>query len=673
MTSTKDDEMDARLEPFKQEDCDWGASLDVCVKSEDWEGTISDFKKEEFEKYVEIKGEDLRNLPFAPEQQKHETGNIENQGMWDETHSSLLPQFACTGQLLTRQDSKDLKSALPEFEEKITDGNRIDDEEQQSSKKVGMSRHFMLGDSKVKISRRVFFRRQPVLDESLDFHGGGELLEPEEYKELDSSTECEIPCELQASIVEEDVQEFFLQVKKKKKANTRKKCPGRSKRSKHQKFCNPKKSERLKKECPVLYCKATVVHLPRHLRAIHGWPKERAQSAVQFFMLRKPYATTKSNKRKAKDYHYCRPCPFEGCFSVVKRLPPHLRKVHQLASDSEQYKMLLSSVSRRNQQNKWSLSDRPDLSGHVTSDRSDDNDGREGVESAGRGNREESGSRAMAESEERDTDFDYARRHPVLDESLDFHGGGGELLEPEEYKELDSSTECKIPCELQASIVEEDVQEFFLQVKKKKKANTRKKCPGRSKRSKHQKFCNPKKSERLKKECPVLYCKATVVHLPRHLRAIHGWPKGRAQSAVQFFMLRKPYATTKSNKRKAKDYHYCRPCPVEGCFSVVKRLPSHLRKVHQLASDSEQYKMLLSSVSRRNQQNKWSLSDRPDLSGHVTSDRNDDNDGREGVESAGRGNREESGGRAMAESEESDTDFDYARYTEGDPLRFLLF
>ncbi|XP_028646637.1 uncharacterized protein LOC114641785 [Erpetoichthys calabaricus] len=663
MASTKDEEMDARLEPFKQEYCEWGASMNVCVKTEDWEGAISDFKEEEFEKNVEIKGEDAGDLPITLEQQKHETGNIESQGMWDETHSSLQPQCASAGQLLCRQDSKDLNSALPEFEEKVTDGNRIDDEGQQSSRKVGMSRHFLLGDSKVKICRRVFFRRHPVLDESLYFRGGDELLEPEEYKKLDSSIECEIPCELQASIVEEDVQEFFLQVKK-KKAKTRKKCRGRSK---HQKCCNPKTSERLKKECPMLYCEARVVHLPRHLREIHGWPKERAQSAVQAFMLRKPYTTTKSNKRKAKDYHYCRPCPVDGCFSVVKRLPPHLRKVHQIASDSKQYKMLLSSVSRRNKQNKWSLSDRPDLSGHVTSDRNGDDNGRERVESAGRGNREETGGRAMAESEESDTDVDYARRHPVLDESLDFHGGD-ELLDPEEYKELDSSIECAIPCELQASIVEEDVQEFFLQVKK-KKANTRKKCPGRSK---HQKCCNPKTSKRLKKECPVLYCEARVVHLPRHLRDIHGWPKERAQSAVQAFMLRKPYTTTKSNKRKAKDYHYCRPCPVDGCFSVVKRLPPHLRKVHQIASDSEQYKRLLSSVSRR--KNKWSLSDRLDLSGHVTSDRNgDDDDGREGVELAGRGNREETGGRAMAESEESDTDVDYARYTGGDPLRFLVF
>ncbi|CAH3177590.1 unnamed protein product [Porites lobata] len=47
---------------------------------------------------------------------------------------------------------------------------------------------------------------------------------------------------------------------------------------------------------------------------------------------------------KRKDYHYYHYCPMDGCTSLVKRMPPHLKKVHKLLPDSTEYKAALSRV-----------------------------------------------------------------------------------------------------------------------------------------------------------------------------------------------------------------------------------------------------------------------------------------------------------------------------------------
>lgn len=102
--------------------------------------------------------------------------------------------------------------------------------------------------------------------------------------------------------------------------------------------------------------------------------------------------------------------------------------------------------------------------------------------------------------------------------------------------------------------------------------------------------CKPKcKLPRIKRECPVLYCDKTVVHIPRHLVNVHGWPKHQARAAVARFNLRKKYTFSssecassgnrkkktsdeKNEKKRHKDYHKKRVCPLVGCSSVVKRL-----------------------------------------------------------------------------------------------------
>ena len=116
---------------------------------------------------------------------------------------------------------------------------------------------------------------------------------------------------------------------------------------------------------------------------------------------------------------------------------------------------------------------------------------------------------------------------------------------------------------------------------------------------------------RIKKECPVPYCDTIVVHLPRHLLKVHGWPKHQARAAVLRFNLRKKYsfstaesaaagnrkgktnADEQEQKRCNKDYHKKRCCPMVGCSAVVKRLPAHLQNVHGFSPKSSKYKTLL--------------------------------------------------------------------------------
>lgn len=101
------------------------------------------------------------------------------------------------------------------------------------------------------------------------------------------------------------------------------------------------------------------------------------------------------------------------------------------------------------------------------------------------------------------------------------------------------------------------------------------------------------KSGRERKRCPLVYCKAKVVHMPRHLQDVHGWTKEHARTALQRFGLRKAYTysdpskvpktkkktstqdeTEKKEGTKIKDYHHYRYCPVVGYASLVKRLPA---------------------------------------------------------------------------------------------------
>lgn len=88
---------------------------------------------------------------------------------------------------------------------------------------------------------------------------------------------------------------------------------------------------RRKHVCPLKGCKSQVVDLPRHLREVHKWTKERAKTATSHFGMRDSFSSKVGGKRKEKkwkDYHHHRKCPIAGCHSTVRRLSHHLRQVH---------------------------------------------------------------------------------------------------------------------------------------------------------------------------------------------------------------------------------------------------------------------------------------------------------------------------------------------------------
>jgi len=102
---------------------------------------------------------------------------------------------------------------------------------------------------------------------------------------------------------------------------------------------------RCKKACPV--CGHSVVHLPRHLQGRHRWSKEKALSSMH--RLRKSIVrrSQSQGKPKYKDYHVHRTCPVKTCGAVVKRLPPHLRDVHDISNKSPLFGKYLKLAKRQ--------------------------------------------------------------------------------------------------------------------------------------------------------------------------------------------------------------------------------------------------------------------------------------------------------------------------------------
>lgn len=108
-------------------------------------------------------------------------------------------------------------------------------------------------------------------------------------------------------------------------------------------------SKRRKKHlCPLKGCKSQVVDLPRHLRNVHKWTREKAQKAPSKFGMRKSFSSMvveKGKENKWKDYHHHRKCPVSGCHSTVKRLSHHLQQVHkEIWKGSSEYKALLKEA-----------------------------------------------------------------------------------------------------------------------------------------------------------------------------------------------------------------------------------------------------------------------------------------------------------------------------------------
>lgn len=113
--------------------------------------------------------------------------------------------------------------------------------------------------------------------------------------------------------------------------------------------------------------------------------------------------------------------------------------------------------------------------------------------------------------------------------------------------------------------------------------------------------------------CPVPSCGSHVIYLSQHLQEVHGWSEEQSRTIATCFGMRKKYSFTNrgnapKKKKKttdktdhasgtlAKDYHHYRYCPVSGCTSLVKRIPSHLKNVHKLQPGSEENSHVLARL-----------------------------------------------------------------------------
>lgn len=92
----------------------------------------------------------------------------------------------------------------------------------------------------------------------------------------------------------------------------------------------------MKHVCPVSKCKKSVVHLPRHLRAVHKWSPTKSNSALSIFDIRKKSDKIAKGNKPARIYRR-RVCPFIGCSAVVRRLHNHLTGKHKLKREDERY------------------------------------------------------------------------------------------------------------------------------------------------------------------------------------------------------------------------------------------------------------------------------------------------------------------------------------------------
>ena len=112
--------------------------------------------------------------------------------------------------------------------------------------------------------------------------------------------------------------------------------------------CQASSKRGIKRLCPLKGCKSQVIDLPRHLREVHNWSREKAQKATSKFGMQKSSSSKvveKGKENKGKDYHHHRKCPVLGCYSTVKRLSHHLQQVHkEIRKGLSEYKGLLKEA-----------------------------------------------------------------------------------------------------------------------------------------------------------------------------------------------------------------------------------------------------------------------------------------------------------------------------------------
>ena len=104
------------------------------------------------------------------------------------------------------------------------------------------------------------------------------------------------------------------------------------------------------------------------------------------------------------------------------------------------------------------------------------------------------------------------------------------------------------------------------------------------------------KQPRQKHECPFPSCNAKVIHLPRHMRQVHGWDEFRSGGVLSMFDLRKKVKTSGTKVTNKKREHKRRICPVKNCQAVVRRIHNHLKQKHKLKTGSQHYRILLDAA-----------------------------------------------------------------------------
>ncbi|XP_039608245.1 zinc finger protein 664-like [Polypterus senegalus] len=206
MASANDGDMNERVAPVKQDECEWDAPDGLCIKQEDCEGRISVFKSEG--EIIQCKVEDTEDFSVTFELLKQETGNIFKQEICEASPSTFQPRFTNTGQLAALENSVALTSETEcESEEKVSEGHRTEEEGrggevQQSSRSVGTkfqknvcfsphssapaSLHCRLQEKQNKAKRKC--SSHPIIEA---IGTDQQKVQDTDYKDVSASQECE--------------------------------------------------------------------------------------------------------------------------------------------------------------------------------------------------------------------------------------------------------------------------------------------------------------------------------------------------------------------------------------------------------------------------------------------------------------------------------------------------
>ena len=95
------------------------------------------------------------------------------------------------------------------------------------------------------------------------------------------------------------------------------------------------------------------------------------------------------------------------------------------------------------------------------------------------------------------------------------------------------------------------------------------------------------KGRRAKHKCPYTACNASVIHLPRHMKQVHGWNKTDSSGVLGTFDLRKGKPSVKKREHPRK------VCPKIKCGAIVRRIHNHLAQVHKIKRGSPEYLKLV--------------------------------------------------------------------------------